>query len=37
MFHQPGMIKLYNGGIIYGGSAGAIIFGKDLEACKIDD
>lgn len=31
------MIKLYNGGIIYGGSAGAIIFGKDLEACKIDD
>lgn len=24
-------------GIIYGGSAGAIIFGKDLDSCKTDD
>lgn len=24
-------------GIIYGGSAGAIIFGKDLESCNIED
>lgn len=24
-------------GVIFGGSAGAIIFGKDLEACKLDD
>ena len=32
-------IKEYmNGeGVIFGGSAGAIIFGKDLEACKLDD
>ena len=26
-----------NDGVIFGGSAGAIIFGKDLEACKLDD
>ena len=26
-----------NGGIVFGGSAGAIIFGKDLEACKLAD
>ena len=26
-----------NDGIIYGGSAGAIIFGKDLDSCKTDD
>ena len=26
-----------DGGIVYGGSAGAIIFGKDLDACKTDD
>ena len=26
-----------NNGIVFGGSAGAIIFGKDLEACKIAD
>lgn len=26
-----------NDGIVFGGSAGAIIFGKDLEACKIAD
>ena len=24
-------------GIVYGGSAGAIIFGKDLDSCNIDD
>ncbi len=24
-------------GVIFGGSAGAIIFGKDLEACQLDD
>lgn len=28
---------LKNGGVAFGGSAGAIIFGKDLEACKLDD
>ncbi len=28
---------LENGGVVFGGSAGAIIFGKDLEACKLDD
>ncbi len=34
-----GKIKKYldNDGIIFGGSAGAIIFGADLEACQIDD
>ena len=26
-----------DGGIVYGGSAGAIIFGKDLDSCKTDD
>ena len=26
-----------NNGIVFGGSAGAIIFGKDLDACKLDD
>lgn len=26
-----------NDGIIFGGSAGAIIFGESLEACKLDD
>ena len=32
-------IKQYleKGGIIFGGSAGAIIFGKDLDACRLDD
>lgn len=32
-------IKEYieNNGVVFGGSAGAIIFGEDLEACKIDD
>lgn len=24
-------------GVVFGGSAGAIIFGKDLEACRLDD
>ena len=28
---------LNNGGVVFGGSAGAIIFGKDLEACRLDD
>ncbi len=28
---------LNNGGVTFGGSAGAIIFGKDLEACQLDD
>ena len=28
---------LMNDGIIFGGSAGTIIFGYDLEACKLDD
>lgn len=26
-----------NDGVIFGGSAGAIIFGESLEACKLDD
>lgn len=32
-------IKAYleQGGVVFGGSAGAIIFGKDLEACRLDD
>lgn len=32
-------IKQYleKGGTIFGGSAGAIIFGKDLDACRLDD
>ena len=35
-FHK---IKEYleQGGVVFGGSAGAIIFGEDLEACQIDD
>ena len=28
---------LINGGIVYGGSAGAIIFGKDIDGCKLMD
>ena len=28
---------LHGEGVIFGGSAGAIIFGKDLEACRLDD
>lgn len=26
-----------DGGIVYGGSAGAIIFGRDLDSCNTDD
>lgn len=34
-----GMIRRYleDGGIVYGGSAGAIIFGRDLDSCRTDD
>lgn len=28
---------LKNGGTVFGGSAGAIIFGNDIDVCKIDD
>lgn len=28
---------LKNGGTVFGGSAGAIIFGKDIDCCKLDD
>lgn len=28
---------LADDGVVYGGSAGAIIFGKDLDACKLED
>ena len=28
---------LEDDGIVYGGSAGAIIFGKDLDSCNLDD
>ena len=28
---------ILNDGIVFGGSAGAIIFGYDLDACKLDD
>lgn len=28
---------LNNDGVVFGGSAGAIIFGEDLEACMLDD
>lgn len=28
---------LNNGGVIFGGSAGTIIFGSDLESCMLDD
>lgn len=28
---------LEHGGVAFGGSAGAIIFGADLEACRLDD
>ena len=32
-------IKRYidNDGIVFGGSAGAIIFGKDIDTCKYED
>lgn len=28
---------LNNDGVVFGGSAGAIIFGEDLESCRLDD
>ena len=28
---------MYNGGVIFGGSAGAIIFGEDIDSCKYED
>lgn len=28
---------LENNGVVYGGSAGAIIFGKDIDGCKLSD
>lgn len=28
---------IQNGGVVFGGSAGAIIFGADLEGCALDD
>lgn len=28
---------LKNGGIVFGGSAGAIIFGKDIDSCLLED
>ena len=30
-------INSKNNGIVYGGSAGAIIYGKDLDSCMTDD
>lgn len=34
---KPMMEYLYSGGVAFGGSAGAIIFGEDLESCNLDD
>ena len=34
---EPIRRYLENGGIAFGGSAGAIIFGEDLESCVLDD
>ncbi|MBQ9790100.1 MAG: Type 1 glutamine amidotransferase-like domain-containing protein [Clostridia bacterium] len=31
------MNYLENGGVVFGGSAGAIIFGKDINTCLLDD
>ncbi len=28
---------LLNGGVVFGGSAGAIIFGQDIDVCKLED
>ena len=36
-FNKIKKYLLEEDGIIYGGSAGAIIFGKDLDSCKMDD
>ena len=34
---EPIREYLYSGGVAFGGSAGAIIFGEDLESCILDD
>ncbi len=34
---EPIREYLQNGGVAFGGSAGAIIFGEDLESCALDD
>ena len=34
---EPIRAYLQNGGTVFGGSAGAIIFGEDLESCALDD
>jgi len=34
---EPIREYLRNGGVAFGGSAGAIIFGEDLESCALDD
>ena len=34
---EPIREYLLNGGVAFGGSAGAIIFGEDLESCALDD
>ena len=34
---EPIREYLKSGGVAFGGSAGAIIFGEDLESCKTDD
>ena len=34
---EPIREYLQNGGTVFGGSAGAIIFGEDLESCALDD
>ena len=34
---EPIREYLRNGGTAFGGSAGAIIFGEDLESCALDD
>ena len=36
-FGQIRRYLLEDDGIVYGGSAGAVIFGKDLDACRPDD
>ena len=34
---EPIKEYLHHGGVAFGGSAGAIIFGEDLESCALDD
>ena len=34
---EPIREYLQNGGVAFGGSAGAVIFGEDLESCALDD